>query len=341
MSEASGGHPRELLSAYLDDELDLEQRAAVDHHLADCAVCRDDLESLSALASAMAVEPVPPVPDDLAVSVGARIDAATVVPFRRWRWILPASIAATIAAVGLLVAFSWRDGRVYDSVRAVPEDNLARRSDELLPAPAPAAPPPAVQEEGAPASVASAGKAKTSDNVPAAPTEPRYVRPSSVGYVAGGSESAERKKEVPEVAKDLDALRRPEPAAAPPAGMIAGRQATVIPSAPTIALPPSNCAENWLDAGSVGTFSVRDAQAAERDLAAVASAHGGTGEMRRWAEGDTYGIVVPASRFGELVSALKAKGVTGLDGSLPAAGDVRCIKQRIRIVVLGDVAPPR
>ena len=62
MSEAGGIHPREQLSAYLDDELSADERAAVDRHLALCDSCRDQLASLRALSQALRDEEVPPVP---------------------------------------------------------------------------------------------------------------------------------------------------------------------------------------------------------------------------------------------------------------------------------------
>ena len=43
MSEFANGHPRDRLSAYLDDELPVDGRAVVDRHLAQCAACRDEL----------------------------------------------------------------------------------------------------------------------------------------------------------------------------------------------------------------------------------------------------------------------------------------------------------
>ena len=36
MSDGSNGHPRDGLSEYLDDQLGVEERTAMDRHLASC-----------------------------------------------------------------------------------------------------------------------------------------------------------------------------------------------------------------------------------------------------------------------------------------------------------------
>jgi anti-sigma factor RsiW len=110
VSEQSGSaHPRDLLSAYLDDELTLDERHAVDRHLALCERCRKDLLSLKALARAVGEEHVPAVPPELAMRISRRLDEAQVVPIRRRRgFVIPATIAATAAAVGILAVVQMR-----------------------------------------------------------------------------------------------------------------------------------------------------------------------------------------------------------------------------------------
>jgi anti-sigma factor RsiW len=121
MSGADPGHPRELLSAYLDDELGIDERAAVDRHLALCDPCRRQLRSLRALAAAVGDEAVPEVPGGLARRIGARLDEGVKASPPKRRYFLPASIAATIGAVGLLLAIQWRERGPAPPPAAPPE----------------------------------------------------------------------------------------------------------------------------------------------------------------------------------------------------------------------------
>jgi len=104
MSDPGRGHPREALSGYIDDQLGVEARAAIDRHLAECEDCRAELEALRRLARAVAEEEIPPVPLDLQARIGRSLDAATGVRSRTRRFVVPTTIAATIAAIGILVA---------------------------------------------------------------------------------------------------------------------------------------------------------------------------------------------------------------------------------------------
>ena len=90
-------HPTELLSEYLDDELEPAGRARVQAHLAHCQECRDTLEELRrVVARAQAL-------DDQAVSrelwpgIAALIGAGPIVTRRRWSFSMPQLIAAGIA----------------------------------------------------------------------------------------------------------------------------------------------------------------------------------------------------------------------------------------------------
>lgn len=134
MSERNDGHPLELLTAYADDELSIEDRAVVDRHLAECATCRGHLEATRLLASAMAEEAVPEPPDDLVVRIAQRIDDAAVVPFRRSRFRIPATIAATIAAIGLVGVVAWRQGALHQGAPATMPQPQPRRDEPTAPA---------------------------------------------------------------------------------------------------------------------------------------------------------------------------------------------------------------
>lgn len=347
MSDPAGGHPWELLSAYLDDELDAEERAGVDRHLADCAICRDHLESLRLLASAVGAEPVPDLPGGLAEAVGARVDAATLVPIRRRRWTVPASIAATIGAVGLLVALAWRDGRLTGTGAGGSRDDVVRDEGharrELAQAPAAAKPREEGEATHAPAvPPAPAAEASKADNRPAAssapPPSPRTSGPSALGYVAGGSAQVER-KDASTAALQRDAsstaVAPPDSSeSAPPKAAAMGIQDDAVPvgaRARSAERGAGACAESWVDAGVAGVWSVKEIPAAVRDLAALGAALGGVGIETRDSQGPVCEVVVPAPKLADLVAALKGKGVTGLDRPVAAPGDAACVKLRVRL----------
>lgn len=119
----SADHPRELISAYLDERLDATERARVADHLRDCDTCRRLLDDFRTLAAAARREETPPVPADLALKIGRRIDAAEAARLaRRRRWYTGAPLPLASAAAALLVVASlwivWR-GRL--PVEPVPE----------------------------------------------------------------------------------------------------------------------------------------------------------------------------------------------------------------------------
>jgi anti-sigma factor RsiW len=66
-------HPRpELVSRYIDDELDLRERAALDAHLRDCARCRGLLESLTDMVKTlgtMRTDPTPGLADTIVAAL--------------------------------------------------------------------------------------------------------------------------------------------------------------------------------------------------------------------------------------------------------------------------------
>jgi hypothetical protein len=99
-----------LLSAYLDDELDLTTRRRVDEHLATCAACAGVLAELRGVVVwARRYEGRPP-PRDPWPAIRARIDASKVVPLalaakaagggRRFGWGQLIAAGLAMAAVG-------------------------------------------------------------------------------------------------------------------------------------------------------------------------------------------------------------------------------------------------
>lgn len=100
--------PRELLSAALDDELGLTERAELDQHLEACTDCRAVAERWSLLTRRVRVRSTEPIPDDLVDRVLARAR-----PARRGRggWIRPA-----LAWVALVLAVQSVPPLVFGSI---------------------------------------------------------------------------------------------------------------------------------------------------------------------------------------------------------------------------------
>ena len=117
--EPAGGHPREAISALLDDRLDPIERRAVEAHLADCAGCRRTRDDLLTLRAAAAAETPPEMPGDLTRRIVARLDdrdarapapvagpPAVRLPAGRFPWTLRAWLRPMplAAAAGLVLA---------------------------------------------------------------------------------------------------------------------------------------------------------------------------------------------------------------------------------------------
>jgi hypothetical protein len=349
MSDPSREHPRDLLSAYLDDELGVDERAAVDRHLADCESCRDDLASLRRLAGAVAEEDVPPVPDDLEKRIGARIDAAKVRPFRR-RIVVPVTIAATLAAVGLVVVYQWTEPRSIREFRqpAPPEPAEGTERDELAkktaasnspmpPAGAEKAAPPAIRQDqpsSVPTHELEADKKADASGAVEGKQKAALENPGYVSGVAGGAADREAQ---------LDAARAKDQAAmAPPVAKSVAAEAPVAAAtgAPALNRLASPCGDRWVDTGVVGTWVVGDMQTALRDFDALAGQFAGHGSSDPVLRGEPYEIVVPRARYPELLARLRAEGVAGIDAPATLPPGDACVRQRISIqVILGT--PPR
>jgi len=325
MSGPAGSHPREVLSAYLDDELAVEERMAVDRHLAGCEDCRAELASLEYLARAVRDEGAPEVPAELLEKIGRRLDAATVLRPRRFRFAVPATIAATLAAIGIMVALQWREGGLMRPVMPEPKMNRPREEPHNAPA-------------------GTVGDRSKSDNrldkdakAKAAPSVQPLVEPESkeeaaaggvpggvVGGVPGGAEGRAQEPDGdgnPNVdgarERDFSADERRDRLAQAPSPMTPPPPArSVAPTeqvAAAKALLASPCGERWTDSGVRGTWEVADAAKAARELDRIARDVAGTGTWRGVADGRPYQLVVPRAHFEELFFALRARGVAGLD----------------------------
>src|SRR5262245_22565142 len=103
------------LSDYADDELRVEDREAVDRHLAECEECRQVLADLVAVSSRARSLPDLPPETDLWPRVAAEIGAAhqrasNVVPIRpprRFSFTIPQLVAASLALMVLSGGVVW------------------------------------------------------------------------------------------------------------------------------------------------------------------------------------------------------------------------------------------
>lgn len=119
------GHPDDLLSAFLDDELDEPTASRVTQHVASCPACLDDLDGLRAAREALRGLPeVPPPPAVFADVPGVAASADTGGRAR----LAAMGIAAGVAAL-LTTAFVLGEdthGDVAPPVDVVVVDHVAR-----------------------------------------------------------------------------------------------------------------------------------------------------------------------------------------------------------------------
>jgi len=93
-------HKFELLNAYLDGELNPQQRRKFEAHLDGCPECLEELESLESLSGMLAEAPLPDFssPEQLAANVTLQLprtpqrDAASHSFFNRSWWLAPAAL---------------------------------------------------------------------------------------------------------------------------------------------------------------------------------------------------------------------------------------------------------
>lgn len=328
MSDPSNGHPRDRLSEYLDDELGLEERASVDRHLAGCEDCRTELETLRRLARALAEESVPPVPDDLEARIGLSLDAGTLVRPARWRFAVPATIAATLAAVGLLVALLWREGRIGvpppTPASAPAAESKQQKLDKVQPSFAPA--PPAIegQAPAAPRENAGARDDAFEKDLPVTPEQrperdaenapagaPGGVAGGVIGGVEGGVADERQERAAAKMASQVPTLMKPASAKSETSSV---------------------CTERWIDSGLRARWDVQDVTTAVWDLSRMARDVGGIGVWHGVADGGPYVLVVPRPRFEEVFFALRARGMDGLAEPPALAAGSECAGISIELV---------
>ena len=73
----------ELLSAYFDGELPVEDRRRIEAHLRDCAACRAALRAYHGVSALLSTLDTQPVPEQLGRDLRRRLPkAAQAVPYR-------------------------------------------------------------------------------------------------------------------------------------------------------------------------------------------------------------------------------------------------------------------
>jgi len=312
-------HPLELLSDYLDDELSVEERSRVDRHLAECESCRGDLAALERLARAVGAEATPPAPLELAGRIRRALDEATVRPAVRRRSFVPATIAATVAMVGLLVVVSWRQGEA--PMPAVSPD--ARSKADAVPSPAPAEATRADAPAGPPEGV--------EQRVVLAPDEDLARAPADAAPPSAPPPAPEVKAKEEDEARDAVARQRPEAFAK------SSVPATAAPSARIAS--PVPCGEGYADTGLRVRWPSPDAAALDRELAQIARDVGGGVVGAGLEAGAVRTLLVPRDRFEEVFFALRARGLSGLDALPTLVPGAACAGVSIVLDAAGE--PPR
>jgi anti-sigma factor RsiW len=92
-------HLDDQLSAYLDDELDAPTRRAAEDHLSKCALCRDELESVTGIRIRMRSLPLQEAPPD-AFKLPAEV---VTLPARRRVLVAAAAAATLVVGIGFSV----------------------------------------------------------------------------------------------------------------------------------------------------------------------------------------------------------------------------------------------
>lgn len=132
-----------LSGAYAIDALDEHERALFERHLAECADCRDEVDSLrgaaASLADATAVAPPAQLRDDVLNAIKTvrplpplpRQDHPAAGRGRRFRGLLVAAAAVAVVGTGTLVTQPWQDDQspVDQVIAAADTDRATARID--------------------------------------------------------------------------------------------------------------------------------------------------------------------------------------------------------------------
>jgi len=111
MSFRQDVHPHELLSPYLDGELEEKARAAIEAHLAGCSSCRVLVEDFRSMAASEAAEAPPPIPADLRGRIRLALDpkrASGGAVLGGWIWSYRLGLAAAAGVVMVIGLWALR-----------------------------------------------------------------------------------------------------------------------------------------------------------------------------------------------------------------------------------------
>jgi hypothetical protein len=141
-------HPEELLAGYVDGTLEDRERAVVDAHVHECAVCREEVElareAMTALASLEEV-PVPfGVTGPVLAEAGKRFERRRAVVWGRIQWVAGAAAAAALV---LVVAINLDGGTSRDEAGTVAADAAVTGATGGLEAPEGAPGPPGLERQ--------------------------------------------------------------------------------------------------------------------------------------------------------------------------------------------------
>jgi hypothetical protein len=232
-------HVTERLSAYMDEELAAEERAAVEGHLRGCPACARHLEELKAVEAAARALPLD-VPDGYFAAFPGRV-RQRLAPARRRRYHVPAWIGAAAAAVVLALLTP----RLLREPRAPVAPN----------APAPAATLATVEGPAPPQAEAARKDSRLRDADAGLPRE-KQARPQATSPPAAAPAPA---------APSLE--RAPKAARAPSAGGYAALPEVLDPAQ---GVPAVSAPEATMEADS-GTLARREETKERRDKAATSS----------------------------------------------------------------------
>src|SRR5579862_386389 len=183
-------HVSELLSAYLDGQVNVPERSRVEAHLAECAACRADLEELRTLASMLRRLPAQRPPRSFAL--GPRVvrpDALSGTMGGYLRAISSVAAALAVVAIGLSLIFRGLPRQTATVAAPAAAQVAASAAASQAPAaPARAAPAGAVAAASRPAAAsapaAAAAKPEANAAAPAAPAAGAKPAASAAASVA-------------------------------------------------------------------------------------------------------------------------------------------------------------
>jgi hypothetical protein len=188
-------HERERLSAWLDDELAVAERAEVDAHLATCAECRSllaDMAAVGEMAREQSLEAPPGYFESFAGRVRTRIEASQTSPraggrpraswrVPAWTWAAAAALILGVVTPVTMVRLGREEAHVARDQRPGEPTDGGKRAEVVAP-PAPVFAPESepdvpVRTDEAPAAAARNKREVTAAQLPSPPASPPEPRP--------------------------------------------------------------------------------------------------------------------------------------------------------------------